>query len=950
MYYKYSKLFKQDSVEKQIIIEYDGGTITNNELYSENFELTESLCSESQLKFGSCEAGVIKFKIANIMKPLKGKWLTVSMIIGGKADAPFKIGKYKVFSDSPSTDRNYRDVTAYDAMYDIINADITDFYNGAVAESSLTINTIMSLLQNLEIPYKETISNLPNWYVTSDSTVESLSGKDLISAFCELNGCFARIDRDGKFEFVKLGDITNPLYPEDYLFPSDDLYPTTGIESNSSEYGFDGSYKIEDGYLYTKIRGRLIIRDSEGTETELYGVGYYDNYDIRIGVPENSNRLCVLMGSGSYLDKEGIRFYAPYFYWIDENLLINSNPEITINVDVERDGTFSTSGILFCRFYEQENDGGKYGIRYMPNIPIFDTYEYLRSYLRNEDLDGCLNYTGFYDIEKSEYVSCKYEDFVTKNIESILIRNSENDAGALAGMQGGNCYIIEDNFLVHGKSHDEIKSVAESLYNSVRDVSYIPFEAELSGKPYLIPGERIRIKATNKTIESYILKRTLKGIQALRDTYSATGEEYYGQNVNSVGTSIIQLKRKTNTLTRTLDETISEIYSIDEEGEKISKIKQNAESIELEVNRAKESEEMLSSSIKQNAESIELKVSKGNVSAQLSVELENVTIRGNRLTIDSDNFKVNGSGMVQATGNLRSVENGRQALLGSGELRYSIDAKEIGSIATASVDDSVTGLAINTAQKFISLGKGSSTSAAGYYFLNFGLNPNGITKRHYFEDSMHITKYLLAERLYCDDLNGYIYGAGTTDAEARLKASGNFSVHGDFVCGGTKNRAVKTPNYGTVLMNAMESTGAYFTDLGSGKIADGVCYVYLDEKFIETIDTAHEYQVFITRTSKENTDYVEKHKNYFIVYGEDRATFDWMITAKQKDYQNIRMEMTSEVEKEQLIEYDETLFDEDDMSAVQSQSYMETFHDDIDENAIAYVKSIAELENEQFLL
>lgn len=68
MYYKYSKLFKQDSVEKQLIIEYDGGTITNNELYSESFELTESLCSDNQLKFGSCEGGALKINHSTYKK------------------------------------------------------------------------------------------------------------------------------------------------------------------------------------------------------------------------------------------------------------------------------------------------------------------------------------------------------------------------------------------------------------------------------------------------------------------------------------------------------------------------------------------------------------------------------------------------------------------------------------------------------------------------------------------------------------------------------------------------------------------------------------------------------------------------------------------------------------------------------------------------------------------
>ena len=61
--YKYAELYQKDSVDKQLNIVFDGGEITNSDIHSEEFELTESLCSDSQLRFGSCEASMIKFRI-----------------------------------------------------------------------------------------------------------------------------------------------------------------------------------------------------------------------------------------------------------------------------------------------------------------------------------------------------------------------------------------------------------------------------------------------------------------------------------------------------------------------------------------------------------------------------------------------------------------------------------------------------------------------------------------------------------------------------------------------------------------------------------------------------------------------------------------------------------------------------------------------------------------------
>ena len=52
--YQYAELFKKDSIDKQLTIETDDKTtkITNVELHQEQFELTESICSESELTIG----------------------------------------------------------------------------------------------------------------------------------------------------------------------------------------------------------------------------------------------------------------------------------------------------------------------------------------------------------------------------------------------------------------------------------------------------------------------------------------------------------------------------------------------------------------------------------------------------------------------------------------------------------------------------------------------------------------------------------------------------------------------------------------------------------------------------------------------------------------------------------------------------------------------------------
>lgn len=76
--YKYADLFYRENTDKQAKIEYSGGVMTNTELFQNSEVLTESLCSEKELRFGCCEAASFKFKVANIVKPMTGEFFFIS--------------------------------------------------------------------------------------------------------------------------------------------------------------------------------------------------------------------------------------------------------------------------------------------------------------------------------------------------------------------------------------------------------------------------------------------------------------------------------------------------------------------------------------------------------------------------------------------------------------------------------------------------------------------------------------------------------------------------------------------------------------------------------------------------------------------------------------------------------------------------------------------------------
>lgn len=533
--HKYKELFWKSHVDKQLKIATDDGkfTATNPDINWENFELTESLCSESELRFGSCEPGMVKFQIRNAFIPLAGKWITITETLDGNADVPFRYGRYKVFSDVPTADKEYRDITAYDAMYDIIDTDVAAWYNTLLPSENSTVT--MKHFRESFVRYFGLEDDVPadgliNDNMTVERTIEpdEISGKDVITAICEINGCFGHIGRNGKFHYIYLPQDIQGLYPANSLYPN-----------HAPNYL---PYQQETGSLYP-----------QGPKGERFGSG--------------------------------------------------------------------------------------------------------------------------------RYISCKYEDYIVYHINKIQIRKEENDIGAIypktEPSEKDNTYIIEDNFIVYGKSTEELDAIAENIYKKITRIVYRPYSAECPGNPCFEVGDPVRFSTKYNLVETYILKRTLKGIQGLRDIYSADGKEKYSKKVNGIQKSIIQLKGKSNVLERTVEE--NRIKMLDIAGGLSNEISITASGlqadIEKEVKRATGEEDKISTSIKAIAGEIvlkvdangkmtlvelradpdtgsEFKVNSGNISltAEDVISLMSggtLNLTGKNIEIRSDNFNVDSYGNMQ---------------------------------------------------------------------------------------------------------------------------------------------------------------------------------------------------------------------------------------------------------------------------------------------------------------
>jgi len=213
----------------------------------------------------------------------------------------------------------------------------------------------------------------------------------------------------------------------------------------------------------------------------------------------------------------------------------------------------------------------------------------------------------------------RFEEYTVKEIDKLIIRTDADDIGAIVGT-GSNAYIIQGNFLVYGKSAAELSLIAHRAYGYMAKRPYRPFESTGIGLPYLKVGDVI-MHDQDDPVVSYVLKRTLTGIQALKDVMGATGAEQLPQNT-SVNEEIKILKAKTTRITKTV------------EGVKV-------EVSDLAANTSAQIEIL--------SDNIELKVDKAGVIASINLSPEAVTIKANKI-----NF--NGFATFDSNGNITTID------------------------------------------------------------------------------------------------------------------------------------------------------------------------------------------------------------------------------------------------------------------------------------------------------
>lgn len=161
-------------------------------------------------------------------------------------------------------------------------------------------------------------------------------------------------------------------------------------------------------------------------------------------------------------------------------------------------------------------------------------------------------------ISRANYINIEYEPYKTARITKVNIYGKNGARTGTYGIADTNIFSIADNKIAHGLTN--ANATAQNLYNELWQIEFTPANIKLLGRPYLEIGDSVSLVTNKRMVRTYILQRTLNGIQAMTDLFESKSEQYqpeYKQSLETAVTTnaveIVNTNTNLNTQTNRLD-------------------------------------------------------------------------------------------------------------------------------------------------------------------------------------------------------------------------------------------------------------------------------------------------------------------------------------------------------------------------------------------------------------
>ncbi len=603
------KKIQQGNTHKEYVIKFpnnDRDDITNVNIVSESVSFTESICSKDKLKFGLCEASMLKFDTINV-ENIKGRTIDAFLYID---DIEIPLGRFVVSScERSAKNMQRRKVIAYSLiaqkkwqLSDQIKTILDNFcwkYEDSmmfnteavkvmVMPEAYQLSKITEVLDNVSdiatsyISDNEQISVRAHYKMDNDWTyhlpdcaiiLKEVYQKEYIKKVRELlevakqqGASFNvkyihnrfRVNNLSYHEEKKNGDTWESVLSErfedgvyinffsDWFNPQDSyfVYPSLFREHYTTDTSTSKKYWKSQVDVYPEIpyRMQLVkITRPDGlnlTEEVLYDTGEYDNcmYEcvtiLGVGTMDR-NQMFIdpikqikqiksmrvdnnTTGSTTYKNETVYKYDISVMESLDYRQIFESSLEL-----IGKFGKFTRDG-SFVEF------GLESGHLLLPSETLYPSASLYPMGANGGRYKGSSYFSAWCSDEETKpyrAVTCTYTTLGTDGNEEkafaeyILIKNVED-------IENYQTYDISNNYLIKTNTFQEyeMNEILAEIGESIRNVRYVPASINMIGVPYLEAGDAISIVTQDGSeFTTYILRRTLNGIQALKDNFESRG-------------------------------------------------------------------------------------------------------------------------------------------------------------------------------------------------------------------------------------------------------------------------------------------------------------------------------------------------------------------------------------------------------------------------------------------
>lgn len=325
-------------VSNGLVVELDA-----EDIIEESVSIKQSINENNKLLFGGCISSYFSVSVAGANDyAIDGKKMTVTANIEDAEENTvysYSVGEFYIDSSPLSSNKLYRNITAYDCLYTKGNKNASEYYEGLFANAeSVNLGTfITGLLTYAGIPTNNlTISTNILIYHGVSMQGSEVTVNTLLRMALELLGKYGYIDSDGYFNVIDISSNVSHAI-DDYISfdKSEKQYDgVTGVRiqlSSTDEgtlVGQSGNvYDVTSNYLTYGMSSQEITAIGQSLRTTL------QSYLFTPCIVETYNTLYLELGDViSVTDEENVTFYSPILSR-EINGIVVSKDKLSSNVE-----------------------------------------------------------------------------------------------------------------------------------------------------------------------------------------------------------------------------------------------------------------------------------------------------------------------------------------------------------------------------------------------------------------------------------------------------------------------------------------------------------------------------------------------------------------------------------------------------------------------------------------